>query len=96
MNGKTIQLTQISIEEFCTFIKEAVSSELKKLGSLTAPNPKNDSMDLLTREQASKMLNVSYTTLFHWNNDSILPAHKIGRKVFYLRQEVIDKLNNAA
>jgi len=94
MVQNTIKFVDFSKEEFISLIREAfegfTTNPVKEVPLGQGIN------ELLTREETSKLLKVSYTTLFHWNNDATLPAHKIGRKVFYLRQEVIDKLNNAA
>lgn len=43
---------------------------------------------LLTRQQVADMLNVTVTTLWHWNNKGILPTIKIGNKVRYRRSDV--------
>ncbi len=96
MEGKTIQLLQISMEDFRSTISQAVSNELSKLEKLFAMNQQDDSGDLLTRTEASKMLQVSLTTLHHWHKDGTLTAHKVGRKVFYFKQDVIDKIRRAA
>ena len=96
MTGKTIQLTQISIDDLSCLIREAVAGEIKKLNCCVSTTSSQSEDVLLTRKQTSEMLNVSYTTLFHWNNDEILSARKLGRKVFYLKEDVINKLKNAA
>jgi len=96
MTGKIIQLTQISVEDLSCLIKEAVASEIKKLANLVTSPPPNHSDVLLTRKEASKMLDVSFTTLYHWNNDETLSAHKMGRKVFYLKEDVINKIKKAS
>ncbi len=44
--------------------------------------------ELLTRQEVAKMLGVTLTTLFHWNNKGILPTIKIGNKVRYRRSDV--------
>ncbi len=92
MKDTTIKIMEFSRDEFISLLREAVHDLLPK----QTEKEISISNDFLTRQQASQILNVSYTTLFHWNNDNILPARKIGRKVFYLKQDVIDKLNNAA
>ncbi|MGK4566924.1 helix-turn-helix domain-containing protein [Flavobacterium sp. 3HN19-14] len=94
MVQNTIKFVDFSKEEFISLIREAfegfTTNPVEEVPSGQGIN------ELLTREETSKLLKVSFTTLFHWNNDSTLPAHKIGRKVFYLRNEVMNKLNNAA
>ena len=84
-----IQVFQLSIEELSTIIKEAVASEFNV--SLKQKTLKNDdSNELLTREEVCKMLKVSNTTLFNWNNEGILKNYKVGRRVYYKREDVIN------
>ena len=59
-------------------------------------NPKVESDELLSRKKTSELLGVSYTTLFHWNNDNTLPAQKIGNRVYYQRSIIMDKLSHTA
>ena len=47
--------------------------------------------DLIPKSEVMKMLSVSSTTLWLWNNNKYLPQINIGRKVFY-RAEDIQKL----
>lgn len=94
MELKTIQVFQLTIEDLSLIISEAVANELKKINSLITPKPIQKENELLTREETSKLLNVSYTTLFNWNKDKTLIAKKLGNKVFYLKSEVFNKLNN--
>ena len=87
-----IQVFQLSIEELSTIIKEAVASEFNvSLNQKTLKN--DDSNELLTREEVSKMLKVSNTTLFNWNNEGILKNYKVGRRVYYKREDVINLSN---
>ncbi|RZJ66761.1 MAG: hypothetical protein EOO50_08695 [Flavobacterium sp.] len=87
MRESTFKLIEISIEELSEIIRTAVAKELHK------QNPVNQVADinvLMTRQDVKDFLRVSYTTLFHWNNNNILKVHvKRGRKVFYLKSDVI-------
>ena len=47
--------------------------------------------ELIPKSEVMKMLSVSSTTLWLWNNNKYLPQVNIGRKVFY-RAEDIQKL----
>jgi hypothetical protein len=88
-----IQVFQLSIEELSTIIRKAVATEIK-VANLTAPIPKDDSDKILTRDEVCRLLKVSTTTLFHWNNDKILVNHKVGRRVYYMKFDVMRKFNN--
>lgn len=94
MEMKSIQVFQITIEDLSLIITEAVANELKKISTLINPKPIQKENELLSREETSNLLGVSYTTLFHWNNDGTLPAQKIGNRVYYQKSKIMDRLNN--
>jgi predicted DNA-binding transcriptional regulator AlpA len=70
-------------------IRESVATELQKVSNLITKKPKDDSDKILTREEVCKLLKVSTTTLFNWNNDKILVNFKIGRRVYYMESDVL-------
>ncbi|PZU24449.1 MAG: DNA-binding protein [Chryseobacterium sp.] len=46
-----------------------------------------------TRDETAELLNVSLTTLYNWNKKGILkPTTKIGKLVYYSKNEVLSKL----
>lgn len=91
---KSIQVFQLTIEDLSLIISEAVANELKKVSNLIIPKPTQKENELLSREETSNLLGVSYTTLFHWNNDGTLPAQKIGNRVYYQKSKIMDRLND--
>lgn len=96
MTEKSVQLIQMSISELTEIIATCVKVELQKINNVIQLNPKVESNELLSRKQVSEMLGVSYTTLFHWHNDKILPAQKIGNRVYYQKSAIMDKLKSVA
>lgn len=88
-----VNLVSVSIEEMAIIIREIVASELQKVKEIIVPAPKDDGDKILTREEVCKLLKVSNTTLFHWHNDKVLLNHKIGRRVYYIKADVMAKLN---
>lgn len=88
-----IQVFQLSVEDLSTMIRQSVASELQKVSNFISTTPKDDSDKILTREEVCKLLKVSTTTLFNWNNDKILENHKVGRRVYYKKSDVLAKLN---
>ena len=67
-----INIVNVSLEDMSQIIKSIVAEEmLKALKSINRDcNEVGD--EFLTREETSKLLHVSNTTLFHWNNQKIL------------------------
>jgi len=96
MENRTIQLIQLSVQDLTDLISNCVAKEIDKLGKVIQLHPIQPQEELLTREETSKLLKLSYTTLWKHSKNGVLTAKKIGHKVFYLRSEVITKLNNVA
>ena len=88
--NSTIQLTQIDMESFGQFIQNLIREELEKFSS--KQNHGNEK-EFYTREETARLLHVSLTTLFHWNNEGTLKNTKIGNRVYYSKNEVSARLN---
>lgn len=80
---------QIDLDSFGQFIQKLVREELEKI----IPTH-SEEKELYTREQTAKLLNVSLTTLFHWNNQGILKTKKLGKRVYYSKSDVLSKLDS--
>jgi len=91
---KSINLIQLSIEDLGTIIREAVALEFQKLQIPKKVKSEDSNNDLLTREEAKKLLRLSYTTLWKYNKDKVLKAKKIGSRVYYLKSEIMNLLND--
>lgn len=94
MVNNQINLVHVSIENMTSIMREVVATELQKVKELISLTPKEDDSDkILTREEVCKLLKVSLTTLFNWNNDKTLVNYKVGRRVFYMKTDVLALLN---
>lgn len=89
MSNQILNFVNISLEDMTIIMREIVASELQKAKEFTSPTPKDDSDKILTREEVCKLLKVSNTTLFHWHNGKVLVNHKIGRRVYYKKSDVL-------
>ena len=86
------QVESIGVEEFFSRldnlledrIESAVATALNSQHQQSSPN--ND--DLLTRKDVAKLFGISLTTLNEWCKVGILNPHKIGRRVFFKKNEV--------
>ena len=91
---KNLNLVHVSIEDMTSIMREVVATELQKVKELISITPKEDDSDkILTREEVCKLLKVSLTTLFNWNNDKTLVNYKVGRRVYYMKTDVLALLN---
>lgn len=84
-----IQITQIDLNSFGEFIQNLIRQELENFGN--TQNQGNEK-EFYTRIETAKLLDVSLTTLFHWNNDGTLKNTKIGKRVYYSKNEVLSRL----
>jgi len=89
---QNINLVQVSLDDMSSVIRSILTEELKKFGNyFTQDTIESASRDeCLTREEVCKMLKVSMTTLYNWNNEGILVNHKFGRRVYYKKDDVIN------
>ncbi len=89
MTNSAIQLMQIDLDSFGQFIQKLVREELEKIIPV-----KSEEKEFYTREETAKLLNVSLTTLFHWNNQGVLKTKKLGKRVYYSKCDVLSQLNS--
>ncbi|OCK50651.1 hypothetical protein BA768_19450 [Chryseobacterium sp. CBo1] len=85
-----IQLISISKDELMQEFELIVYKVLEKMHQEQTPQ---DLKEFYTREETAKLLDVSLTTLFHWNNDGTLKNTKLGKRVYYSKIEVLARLN---
>lgn len=93
---KTIQITELDAKDLIQLIKEAVASELHNHQILKPQEKVSSEEDLLTREEARKLLKTSYTSLWKYDRDGLLPAKRIAGRVYYLKSDLFNLLNGAA
>jgi hypothetical protein len=93
MNTQTFQMINLSVNELTELIKNAISTEIRKVVNLNT-QPKKLEPEILTREEVKDLLKISFTSLWKYNKQKTLEAKKINGKVFYLRQDVMNLLNS--
>lgn len=90
--AQTVTMMHLTTEELIELIREAVL----KQQCPPCEEVKTIREDLLTRKQASELLNISYTTLHTWNKEGVLPQMKIKGRVYYSRENVMNRIKFAA
>jgi hypothetical protein len=98
LESKSNLLVQLNVGDLQQLIQDAVKAELENFKNLIL-NDSNDSekeSDIISREEVAKLLKISYCSLYHWNKKGILKAKKIANRVYYLRSDVMNKLNSVA
>ncbi|RTY86337.1 DNA-binding protein [Flavobacterium sp. RSP15] len=95
MSTQTFQMVNLSVSDLTELIKNAISTEIQKVVSL-ATQPQKIETEILTREEVKDLLKISYTSLWKYNKQKTLIARKANGKVFYMRSDVMNLLNNVA
>jgi len=86
MNPKTLQLINVTPEEFK---QEIINGLLKELPAVLG---KVENEELLTREQTAALLDINLKTLGEWTKKKKFPSYGMGSRVYYKRAEVISSL----
>ena len=94
MKESTYRVLEFTREDLERLVKEALSAEFQKMmGMINNLEGNRTKSDLMTREEVSKLLNVSLVTLHNWEKRKVLVSRKVGGRVLYLRDEVYARLN---
>jgi len=83
-----ITLTQFELSDIKKIVEEVLEKQLKGFST-----PEKKELKLLTRKDTSKLLCISLPTLHEWTKSGIVKAHRIGNRVLYKQEEVIQALN---
>lgn len=79
-----------------TELRNLIAEELEKAlfkRPLTVASIKPEESTLLTIQEASTLLNVSLSTLHSYKKQGKLPFHRIGRRVYFKKTEILEALN---
>ncbi len=87
MKTTTIVTTEISIDELTELISEKL---IDKIEHYLKDINKSQNDLLLTRKEAAKYLRVSLTTIHHWIEYEILDPIRIGNRVYFKKQDILD------
>lgn len=87
MKSKQLIFDVLSKEELEDLIGKSLEEVIKN-------NPFNcpPDQELLTREEACKLLKVDSSTLWRWTNKGKITAYGIGSKRFYKKEELLESL----
>jgi excisionase family DNA binding protein len=89
MKKEIIQIENINAEDFKDEIIKGVVMALKEL-NFKFQNSDED--EILTREEAAKMLSVSLVTLWTWDKNDFLQTYRIGGKIRYKKSDLLNAL----
>ncbi|UPS92830.1 helix-turn-helix domain-containing protein [Bizionia sp. M204] len=87
MKTEVIQITTSNESEFIPKILNGFKILLEEHNKSNS-----DSEILLTRQETANLLSVSLVSLWKWTKEDIIPAYRIGAKVRYKKNEVLQVL----
>ena len=80
----SITMTGSGLMELARAIQQVLHEEIE-----AEKNKASDSeLGLMTRQEVQDKLNICPTTLWHWEKAKYLVPVKLGRRVFYKRQDI--------
>lgn len=79
------------LNEFQELIEKMINDGLEKFSRKPIPVPTDE---LLSIEEVCTMLHVSKVTIHKWKKRKLIFSYRIGRKIYFKRQEVISCLNS--
>ena len=87
MNKNQIIFDVLSKKELEDLIEKSLKEVIKN-------NPQNipPDQELLTRDEACKLLKVDLSTLWRWTNQGKITAYGIGSRRFYKKEELLSSL----
>ncbi len=90
MVTNSILLQELSIEQLQQLIGSSVKIGIQEFQSEI--QSKNNSEELLTREEACKFLKIDSSTLWAWTNKQKVKAYGIGARRYYKKSELMESL----
>lgn len=86
----SVLIEKVTHAQLTDAINQAVKNQFEELKQEL--HKVRDQEELLTRDEAAKLLKINITTLYHWTRKGKLPSYGIGYRVYYKRSEVMESL----
>jgi hypothetical protein len=90
MKNNSILLETLSVEHLQQLIGTSVRNGIQELQKQL--QIKDNSEELLTREETCKFLKVNSSTLWSWSNNGKVKAYGIGARRYYKKSELMECL----
>jgi excisionase family DNA binding protein len=86
-----IHFYQTNPEELINDILKGVDKKLQEFYERLNPS-ENKEDELLTLDEAIKILKCSNQTLWNWRKQGIIPSHRIGNRIYIYKSDIHAKL----
>ena len=90
MKSNSILLETLSVEQLQQLINTSVKNGIQEFQS--GIQSKDNSEELLTRDQTCNFLKIDSSTLWSWTNKQKVKAYGIGARRYYKRSELMECL----
>lgn len=88
-----IFISEISLNEFEDVLRKIVNEELAlQIKTLSAPKQKVDD-ELISKKAAAALLKVSLPTIVKLVKNGIVPCHRLGSNIRFLKSEILASLS---
>lgn len=84
---QVVVLTQDQLQEFVDSVAQKVESIIKD-----SQKKEINSKEWLTAKEVCEILKISHTTLHDWSKKGIIKKHKVGDRIRFRYDQVIDAL----
>jgi len=90
MSTNAILLETLSVDQLQQLVGKSVKDGILELQKEL--QTKNNSEELLTREEACQFLKIDSSTLWAWSNQGKVKSYGIGARRYYKRSELMESL----
>lgn len=90
---QNILLHGIHVNDFKKLISEVIDEKLKQV---IKPEKASKNTEFLNRLEVAKLLKISLPTLNEWSKTGILQSYRIGNRVLYKQDEVVQSVSIVA
>ncbi|RCW93636.1 helix-turn-helix domain-containing protein [Winogradskyella arenosi] len=92
MKSNRLHFYQTTPEELTSTILNGVDNKLQEFFDKFLKSLNTEEDELLTIEEALKILKCSNQTLWNWRKAGIIPSHRIGNRIYIKRSDINAKL----
>jgi len=85
-----VMVFNLDLDDFKHLVKDCVKSEIEELKLQS--DKKEEADILLSIEQVQELLGETKETIHKWKKKGLLPYHKMNRRLYFKKAEVLDSL----
>lgn len=91
MGSDPTMFVAMPMSELEELIRSSLRGELKAIGVL---KPQTQTEELMSMDETCQFLRVSKVTIHKWKKRRLIFSHRIGRKIYFKKQELVEAMNS--